>query len=309
MKPAQPRGLHAVFALLPALTLALALTGVGTRSHADATPTVHPEYNQYEMSSSKLWLDDRLVEHARVFDRYFQAGRDRRHHSYLVTDVPGAGALIVKRHGLRIHRVRAEDIVVRDDMTRDLKADAVLTELGRVRIDPSTQFLLFELPKADGAEGVVRGVMKDPPVLLGWVDRQKVIESNSRFNKEIMEYTPDQAALTRLAAIGGTWRLDFYFSTRCPRCERYLPRVIATTHTYLAPLRSRDPKVTDIQLRFYGVPYGPGFSSDPEVRTHRISSLPAGILYLEGRPVRRIQGGEWDNPAAVLIEAMESATR
>ena len=125
MNPSRPTGARAARVSLLAAVL---LAGLGSLAQADPDP-VHPEYNTYHPSSRVLVLGDQVIERARVFDRYVRAGRNKSHHSCLVTDVPGYGAIIVKRMGLRVLRVRPEDLIVKDDLSRDVKAGAELAGL------------------------------------------------------------------------------------------------------------------------------------------------------------------------------------
>lgn len=289
-------------ALLAALGASLALLAVGRPVHAQPDP-VHPDYNGYEPSSRRLELDGKAVEGARVWDRYVRAGRNKSHHSCLVTDVPGYGALIVRRMGLRVLGVQPEDLIVCDDMSRDLKPDAVVTELGAVRFDPKTQQLTFDLPKPDSDP--IRGVIKDAPMLMGWKTLEEVLDSNKHFNADIVSYKPDPEALAKLAAVGGAWRLDIYFGTWCTRCERYLPWIIATAHTQMAAQREWNSKVTSFELNFYGLPRrGPAFDENDEVKLRRIREVPAGLIYKQGQLVGRIDGSRWDNPAAALYAVL-----
>ena len=289
-------------ALLAALGASLALLTVGRPVMAQPDPA-HPEYSGYEESSRLLELDGKVVDGVRVWDHYVRAGRSRSLHSCLVTDVPGYGAFIVKRMGQRLLKVRPEDLIVCDDLSRSLKPDAVLADLGAVRIDPKTQQLGFDLPKP--GNDPIRGVLKDPPMLLGWSKLEGLLESNKHFNAEIIAYTPDSDALAKLAAVGGSWRLDMYFGSWCVRCERYLPRIIATAHTQLAAQREWNSKVTTFELNFYGLPRrGRAFDADDEVKARRIREVPAGLIYKDGLLVGRIEGDDWDNPAAALYAVL-----
>ncbi|MGE0191059.1 MAG: hypothetical protein AB7T63_03365 [Planctomycetota bacterium] len=310
MNPSRP--IRTRVARVSLLALAF-LTGLGAWVAAGSSASAqdkHPEYNAYHPSSRLLTLDGEPVERARVYDRYVKVGRNKSHHSCLVTDVPGYGALIVKRMGLRVLKVRPEDITVNDDLSRDLKLDAALTELGPVRIDPQMQWLLFDLVRAGGSEPV-RGVIKDAPMLLGWKTLQEVLDSNKRFNAEVMMYTPDPESLAKLASVGGAWRVDMYFGTWCTQCERYLPRIIATAHTHLAAMKKTNPKATEVSLRFYGLPPvggDPGYYDDPEVKARSIGKLPAGLIYKSGQLVGRIEGTNWENPAAALYAVLSSVS-
>ena len=311
MNPSRPTGARAArVSLLAAVLLAClgASLALGSLAQADPDP-VHPEYNTYHPSSRVLVLGDQVIERARVFDRYVRAGRNKSHHSCLVTDVPGYGAIIVKRMGLRVLRVRPEDLIVKDDLSRDVKAGAELSELAGVRIDPQMQWLTFDLPKP--GSDPVRGVIKDAPMLTGWKTLQEVLDSNKRFNAEVMTYTPDPESLAKLASVGGVWRVDMYFGSWCTNCERYLPRIIATAHTHLAAQRRSNPKATEVQLRFYGLPPvggEPGFYDDPEVKARHIGKLPAGLIYKSGQLVGRIEGTNWENPAAALYAVLSSVS-
>ena len=116
---------------------------------------------------------------------------------------------------------------------------------------------------------------------------------------------PVGQALAKLAAVGGSWRLDMYFGSWCVRCERYLPRIIATAHTQLAAQREWNSKVTTFELNFYGLPRrGRAFDADDEVKARRIREVPAGLIYKDGLLVGRIEGDDWDNPAAALYAVL-----
>jgi hypothetical protein len=311
ISPRRPRPAGTFSLALLALACATVLLGDARPSMADTRPAIHAEYNAYQPSARYLVLNGEKVPGARVYERWVRQGRTSRLGSCLVTGVPGYGALIVVNFGSKTYKVRPVDVRDRDDGGRDVIAAAEVTEMGPARIEPSTSVLHFDLPASKTGGPRVPGELRPAPILLGWQSLDAVLSSNPNFMRDSLAFEPDAAAMQKLAAVGGEWRMDLYFGTWCTRCERYMGRIIGVADTQLATMRRKNPATTKIVLRFYGLPpvggEDGGFYADPEVKRHRIGELPAGLVYRDNELIGRVAGANWERPAQALAALLASA--
>ena len=117
------------------------------------------------------------------------------------------------------------------------------------------------------------------------------------------------AALTPkpdLLGLHGVTAMAEYSSVYGQRAEAYVPRneLVEKLSQQMVP---RIMKVAQqlgaespIQVEFYGLPKGAGFSADPEVKKYGITQVPTGVVLVDGKEIGRISGDQWRSPEGTL---------
>jgi thiol-disulfide isomerase/thioredoxin len=166
----------------------------------------------------------------------------------------------------------------------DLLADAEVTPVGR--LTPEGDVVRFNV---DGKALV----LKPRPHLLGSHDLAGMLGYSPEYRRKAEAYKPDAAALATLKAARQPVKVRVYFGTWCPFCSQHVPHLLRVAEE-LAGSR--------VSFEFYGMPQGQAFSSDPAAKRDDVHGVPTGIVYVGGKEVGRIEGGEWAKPEQTLRE-------
>lgn len=287
----------------------------GRTAHAEdppAPPALHPAFSGgLQPSNRHLVVEGQPVRGARVYEHYKHGGVKPRLNGLLVTGFPGYGAVFISMSGASVYRVRAEDIVQRDDGGRDILERAKETieggnhPMGKAKIERAegkNDLYVFDVPSTTGGAAPLRCLLKPSPTLLGWHTQNEVILHHPAFGRDAMLYEPDAEAMKQLLALKGRFELHLFSGTWCPRCEEYMGRIIGVADTRVSAARQAGHTKLEIAVKYYGLPApNDGLGADPEVVKHKLQKYPAGIIYKEGRVVARIEGTHWEKPARILV--------
>jgi len=108
-------------------------------------------------------------------------------------------------------------------------------------------------------------------------------------------YAYSQPIVNQLLAESRPVEVKVFFGSWCPHCQTVLPRVLRV---------AEELSGSKVQLSFYGLPQGPGFKADPEVKRFDIDSVPTGVVLVDGREVGRISGSGWKIPELAIKNAI-----
>jgi len=166
----------------------------------------------------------------------------------------------------------------------DILADAEITPIGRL------------VHEGEEARFTVDGkalVMKPRPHLLGRHDLSAMLGYSPDYRRKAEAYKPDATALATLKASKQPVKVRVYFGSWCPFCSQHVPHLLRVAEE-LAGSR--------VSFEFYGMPSGEAFAKDPVAKRDDVHGVPTGIVYVGGKEVGRIEGGEWSKPEQALRE-------
>lgn len=166
--------------------------------------------------------------------------------------------------------------------TVDVLADAEVTPVGRVTLDgEEVRF------RVDGKAVV----MKPRPHLLGDQTVAGMLDHSPDYRRKASAYKPDTAALAALKSSPQPVRVRVYFGSWCPFCGQHVPSLLRV---------AEELRGSRVSFEFYGLPQGQAFASDAMAKRDDVHSVPTGIVYVGGKEVGRIEGGEWSKPEQTL---------
>jgi thiol-disulfide isomerase/thioredoxin len=184
----------------------------------------------------------------------------------------------------RVETVQFMKVDKRTDGGLTLLPDATEQVLGKFKVSPMGDGVSFE------ADGHAIGLRQKPP-LLGTQDLGGMKAYSRDYVRLAESYAPSQAFIDRLRAESRPVRVEVYFGSWCPFCQEMVPRMMRVAEELVG---------SKIEVGFYGLPQGDGFSQDPKVKSLKITGVPTGVVYLEGREVGRISANGWKIPELTL---------
>ncbi len=106
-------------------------------------------------------------------------------------------------------------------------------------------------------------------------------------------YHADAAILAELRTVKRPVRLQVYFASWCPTCERYLPKLLRV---------NEDLQDSPLQIEYHGL----RDQHDSEVARYNIVHLPLGIVYQQkgDTELGRITGAQWETPERALRDLL-----
>jgi thiol-disulfide isomerase/thioredoxin len=140
--------------------------------------------------------------------------------------------------------------------------------------------------------------LRNKPWLLGEQDLSGMRAYSREYREGAEAYETSQPVLRQLQAEARPVEVRVFFGTWCPHCQQVLPRVLRVAEELAG---------SKVRLSFYGLPRGPGFSADPEVKKLDIDSVPTGVIFVDGREVGRISGSGWKVPELAIKNAIQGS--
>lgn len=131
--------------------------------------------------------------------------------------------------------------------------------------------------------------MREAPPLLGWQTTDEIRAYSATYERRAAAYEPDRDSLSRLRELPTSAKLTVYFGSWCPHCQELVPAVLT-----VADLLSG----SNVDIVFYGLPRA--ISQDPLAQRNGISSVPTGVLEVDGREIGRVSGNGWRRIEATL---------
>ena len=191
-----------------------------------------------------------------------------------------------------LEAVPLEDLIPREDGSRDLKRSARIKSIGK--------FFRQGREIRLASDGLAGASLRPKPHLSGWKKARDLLDHKPEYGLDAVSIRSDSAKLQALKArTTCSIVVKVFFGSWCTQCDRLLPY---TLHLDQA-LSSR----RNIQFHYYAVPTKEGFPTDPQVVKNRIPKIPVGIVYLDGKEAGRIVQTDWRKPATALDIVVTSA--
>jgi thiol-disulfide isomerase/thioredoxin len=194
-------------------------------------------------------------------------------------------------------QARSAEVATVDLMKVDRQADGSLQLLAEATLESLGKFTI-------AGEGITFGVdgktaeLRNKPWLLGEQDLAGMRAYSREYRDGAEAYETSQPVLRQLQAESRPVEIKVFFGTWCPSCQQMLPRVLRV---------AEELEGSRVRLSFYGLPRGPGFSADPEVKKLDIDSVPTGVVFVDGREVGRISGSGWKIPELAIKNAIQGS--
>lgn len=201
-----------------------------------------------------------------------------------------APVLIRLREG-RVETVNMMKVDKKPDGSVTLLQDPTLASLGSYRLTSDRTGVGFDL---NGQEAVLR----EKPHLLG---NQK-LESMQAYSLEYVRgaaaYTPSNPVVTKLREQTDDVKVLVFFGSWCAACKQMVPRIMKIDEQLDG---------SKVQFDYYGLPQGRAFSADTKASSMGISSVPTGVVFLDGKEVGRISGNGWKIPELAINNVLVKA--
>jgi thiol-disulfide isomerase/thioredoxin len=190
---------------------------------------------------------------------------------------------------LVLRSARAESVQF---MKVDRRADGGLTLLpeaadkflGNFKVSAGGQGVSFEM---DG-----RAIeLKQKPPLLGAQGLDGMKAYSRDYVRLAEAYKPSKPFLDRLRSEGRAVRVEVYFGSWCPACQQMVPRIMRIADELAG---------SNIDVDFYGLPQGDGFTQDPRVKALKITGVPTAVVFVDDREGGRISANGWKIPELTL---------
>ena len=262
MRPAAGRGMHTI-GLLTAV-LALGALSAPAQVPADAV------FSGFKPSGDFYFeLGGETLKHAEIFLSDKAA-------AYLVIAPELASPVLISPRTQSVETVSFMKVAKREDGTIDLLADASFNTLGSFKLQQ--QEVVFQV-KGQTAK------LKAKPPLLGTQPAETLRSYKPEYGRNADAYQPIEKAVENLRSQSKDVRVVVYFGTWCPVCGRQVPKILKVADQ-LGDSR--------IDFEYYGLPQP--MTDDPKTEEDDLHGVPTVIVYVEGKEIGRLTGGDLHTP-------------
>ena len=258
-------------ALVAAAALALALLPAAPAGAQAGAPD--PIFRGFEpVGTYALEAGGQRVPGAEIY-------QSERARAFLILSSDLDSPVLLNLRSRRVESVGFMSLARRGDGTIDVLADA--------EIRPVSSFEIVE----DGATFTVGGrslslVTRDS--LTGRRDAEALMEYDPSYARGAETYEPNANLVAQLEKQKQPVRVQVFFNSKCSVCKQMVPKIIAL---------DRALQGSNVEFDYYGAPDD---YKDPELEKKSISGVPTGIVYVNGKEVGRIVGGEWRMPELAI---------
>jgi thiol-disulfide isomerase/thioredoxin len=186
-----------------------------------------------------------------------------------------------------VETVSIMKVAKQPDGTVDLLADADPA--------PQGQFTIQQDKAVAFTVGGKKAQLREKPPLLGLRQAADLRAYSPTYGEGAKAYRPDGEAIAALRKSGKPVTVRVYFGSWCSFCKRYLPNL----------LRVEDElKGSKVKVEYFGLPHD---MNDPEAKRLKVSGVPTGIVYINGKEAGRITGNSWSAPETSLTTILGAA--
>jgi thiol-disulfide isomerase/thioredoxin len=198
----------------------------------------------------------------------------------LTSELPSPVLLTPRTGG--VATVNIMKVAKQADGTVDLLADAVLAPLGQFQMAGANVKFDYEGRKVS---------LNPKPPLTGLHKGEELKVHSPEYAHSATLYRPDGAAIAALKKEPNPVTVRVFFGSWCPHCRQHVPSI----------LRVEDElKGSKVKFEYFGLPQPPDAWRDPEALKMKVSGVPTGIVYVNGKEVGRIIGTGWEAPEVLL---------
>lgn len=261
---------------ITALTLTLvgifAVAGwVAAPAHAQVPD---PMFQDFEpVGSFALSVDGAAVPKAEIY-------QSERASAILVMTSKLGSPVMVNLRSRQVEEVSLMSLAKRPDGTIDILADAPIQPVGTFAVQDDGITFSY------GGKQVALSTRES---LTGEQSAAALLEYDPSYARGADSYEPNSNLVAELEKRSEPIRVQVFFNSKCGVCKEMVPRIIKLERTLDAE---------NIEFDYYGVP--DSYSGDDEMERKDVSGVPTGIVYVNGREVGRIVGGQWRIPELAI---------
>ncbi len=207
--------------------------------------------------------------------------------AYLIIAPELASPVLVSPRTQSVESVSFMKVSKQEDGTIDLLADAAFDRLGAFRL--ANQEVVFQIK---GQEAKLRA----KPPLLGEQHAESLRSYKPDYARLADGYAPTTQVVNALRSQGQKVRVRTYFGTWCPVCGRLVPRMIKV---------AEELEGSNIGFEYYGLPSP--MSDDPITQSEDLRAVPTAIVYVDGKEIGRLSGGDLNAPEKAIIKMVNGS--
>lgn len=255
------------------LAAALVLLAVSTASPAGGQGVPDPMFRGFELVGTyALSAGGERVPGAEIY-------QSERARAFLILSSDLDNPVLVNLRSRRVESVGFMSLARRGDGTIDVLADA--------EIRPLTSFQSGE----DGVSFTLGGrelALTSRESLTGPRDAEDLTAYDPSYARGAESYEPNPNLVSQLKGHEQPVRVQVFFNSKCSVCKQMVPKIIKLEQAL---------EGSGYEFDYYGAPDD---YQDPELEKKDVHGVPTGIVYVNGREVGRIVGGEWQMPELAI---------
>ncbi|MEM9291505.1 MAG: thioredoxin family protein [Acidobacteriota bacterium] len=210
--------------------------------------------------------------------------QSRRAGAFLVRSAALSEAVVLSQRTQVASAVSVMSLALRPNGSIDILSLDALRPIGSFSLDGAD--VVFEI---DGRSAR----LAPKPYTLGWKSLEEMQSSNPAYLFQANLYSADPKAMEALKGLKGDVKVEVFFGSWCPFCQRHVPRMMAVNKAL---------EGSAVKVNYYGL--DKGFGDNEEARSRDIQSVPTGIVYVEGKEVGRLEAIGWSRPEHGLLSAL-----
>jgi thiol-disulfide isomerase/thioredoxin len=261
----------AVTVLTLTLVGAFAATGLAAPAHAQTPDPMFQDFDPVGMFS--LTIDGEAVPKAEIY-------QSERASAVLVITSKLDNPFMVNLRSRQAEQVSLMSLAKRQDGSIDILADAPIQPIGTFSVQENG------ITFAYGGKQVALTTRES---LTGEQSAAALMEYDPSYARGAETYEPNSNLVAELEKRTEPIRVQVFFNSKCGVCKEMVPRIIKLDRTLDAD---------NIEFDYYGVP--DSYSGDDEMERKDISGVPTGIVYVNGKEIGRIVGGQWRIPELAI---------
>lgn len=246
-----------------------------------AQPAPDPMFQGFApVGTFSVSVDGKAVPGAEVY----QSERARA----ILVIAPGLDTpVMINLRSRRAESVGFMSLAKRQDGSIDVLAEAPIQPLAALNVNGASVAFPY---KGKTVELSPRESLTGPQTA------QALTEYDPAYARGAASYEPNQGLVAELEKLGKPVRIQVFFNSKCHVCKEMVPRIIKLDRTV------DDAKVA---FDYYGVPDS---YTDPVMEKNDVHGVPTGIVYVDGKEVGRIVGGEWRVPELAIKNVVSQGT-
>ncbi len=209
---------------------------------------------------------------------------------------PGLASVLVESPALdRLYEIdpKTRSVKVYAEVSFSRNPDGSRDKRSTAVVESSVPFdLASGLPSFD--IGGHRIALAQHPPALGKQDHNSLIEHDPGYGARGRSFTPAATHLERIRAHQGEIVVRVFFGSWCSVCAELVPKILKLEESLTG---------TSVKFDYYGLPRG-GFD-DPEAKRLGVTSVPTGIVFVDGKEIGRVTGASLTYPDMALANALE----
>lgn len=266
-------------ALVAGLALAAALVAVALPAAAQQAPP-DPLFRDFEPTGGyEIVVGGKTLESAEIYQS--EGAR-----AILVKSSELGAPFLLNLRNRKVEEVGIMSLAKRPDGSIDILADASIRAVADFTAD--SEGISFQR----AGKSVRLGVRAS---LTGKRNAGDLTAYDAAYARGAEAYEPNASLLSQLKGEKRTVRVEVFFNSKCSVCKQMVPRILKVDRMLAG---------SSIDFSYYGVPDS---YEDPLMEKRNVHAVPTGIVYVDGKEVGRITGGDWRLPEMAIKNVLKSS--